>query len=314
MDNQRFDALLRRLTMLFSRREGVRVLLAGLGAGVVAATANDAAAHCKGDGQLCRHGGECCSRACRNWKHLKKKNGERTRQKIGRCGCSTFQQQCHVTSDCCDFLLACGDTGCEDHPVCCKPAGAACEDDCDCCGDNVCGADSGRCEAQFCSDTQEPCDFTSECCNDDEICDFVAIECGLPVPQKVCCGTAGSECGEDCDCCFPFECDEGLEECVAPASTCPPNKVICTSPNRIKDCCDEDFAECCDQGSAAGCCQTGFPVCCAEPHEETGAGCCPEGFQCCPPTAVVPCCPEDQFCCPGGDVFCADTPDGCDPV
>lgn len=256
MDKRRFDGLAKQLYVLRSRRTGLRILLAGLAAGAIGGTsADDAAAHCKRGGALCRTDEQCCSGNCKNKKHLKKKNGARTKEKIGKCECSGLHEPCHVADDCCFERDVCGSNDCDAHPVCCKPPGAVCSDDCDCCGFNVCDEDTGRCQPRFCSETQEPCLFTSDCCNDDEErCLSIDPDCN-PQGTRQCCVLAGGECEEDCDCCVPSECVAGT--CANP---CSDSGEICTTPGSSSGCCnagDLCFTTTCNGGTPqARCCRT----------------------------------------------------------
>ena len=134
-----------------------------------------------------------------------KKNGERTKQKIGGCGCSTFQQQCHASTDCCDFLLACGDTGCDDHPVCCKPAGAKCEEDCDCCGTTSAGKNRASARRSSAATHRKRAASRRRAADDDEICNFVAIAAAFQFHKRSAAAPPAPNAGRICDCCFPFE-------------------------------------------------------------------------------------------------------------
>ena len=266
----RFDALVKRFAVRQNRREGLRVLLAGLIAGTTAFANADEAAACKSARRRCRKHKQCCSQRCRP---ILRKGKHR---KV--CRCSSLQQRCNRVRDCCG-AGGCGDNGCfggvgPPSDVCCLLNGAVgCFDDCDCCGEATCGAD-GRC--QGCGQSQEACERTSQCCRDDQICDTIDPACS-PAGAKVCCGTAGSDCATDCDCCQPFHCDTDLGECVSPE--CPTSEVVCPAGS-LQACCPEDFPVCCDPGAFQPCCPAGSS-CTAQGCVTDQPNVCPAGADSC---------------------------------
>jgi hypothetical protein len=249
MGSRRFDTFARNLHLLLDRREGFRLLLPALIAGGVSSAIPSTALACKSKGRPCTEHDQCCSGGCTNKKKVKKKNGEPKKEKVGKCACSLSQEQCNASSDCCaSDTGACGFNSCGGSGVCCVAAGFPCGSDCDCCFPNKCLG--GICAALLdCSDTEEECNTTDDCCFEEDIC--ASNGC---VPGTVCCGDAGAPCeagGDGCDCCSQFECGQiapgcepdGEAQCCAPGSgqceddcdcctpmTCDPTSKLCVNP------------------------------------------------------------------------------------
>lgn len=271
MENLRFDALAKRLYVLTSRPEGRRFLLSTLAAGFAVFAAPGRAVACRRRGDLCTRDGHCCSKACGNYRKrkLKDKKGKQREERVGKCACSMTGERCKIAADCCNESDACGSNDCDEGSVCCRAAGFPCDDDCDCCGDNICG-ESDTCEAK-CSRTQEPCDGDDDCCFDDETCGQIARSCDAPA-GTVCCGTLGSSCEENCDCCLGFQCDEDEEECIRPCSN---TGEICDTASGPGACCrsgDTCGAVACSAGTGIRCCHSTGPC-------ESDCDCC-GAFQC----------------------------------
>ena len=134
MDGHRFDRLTKRLARLMSRREGLRVLLAGAGAaGALGLPMEAVRAACGGPGTRCKNGGPCCSGFCLR----DRKKGKKGRKK-GRCDCSFPQEGCAADNHCCFASSTCGDNGCDPDVRCCESEAAECIDPCDCCFNFTC--------------------------------------------------------------------------------------------------------------------------------------------------------------------------------
>lgn len=166
MDSRRFDALTKQLYALTTRREGLRVLIAGLGAGAIGLAIPGGAAACKSRGSPCKKSEQCCSGGCEDKKKVKKRSGEFKKDKVGKCACSFRGGRCKERSDCCGTAP---------------------------CVDGRCGLD--------CSATGESCLDSLDCCSDEDVCAFTTCDDG-----KFCCGGPGSPCDDDCDCCGTTTC------------------------------------------------------------------------------------------------------------
>lgn len=174
MDSLRFDAFVKHLSIVRSRREGLRALLAGFAAGLmVTSVPDDAAAFCKGTGKLCKSRRQCCSNNCKK-KRVKRKDGTAGKEKVGRCRCSGLGKGCHEDGDCC-FGLVCEDETC----------------------------------VRSCDDLFQACDFDEDCCADGHICANNDKSIGCPGPVRFCCGDIGAPCVADCDCCGEVRCFPG---------------------------------------------------------------------------------------------------------
>lgn len=165
MEDPQFDRFLTQVHRILNRRQGVRVIAAGLTA-VLGAAADETAAACKGIGGLCRRNQQCCSSNCK--KRVVKKKGKVEKEKgacskqgkrcnegrdccrgldceAGRCVrlCDDLFQPCDFDEDCCTETFICANNtksiGCPG-PVrfCCGDIGSPCETDCDCCGEVLC--------------------------------------------------------------------------------------------------------------------------------------------------------------------------------
>jgi len=118
MSHQEIDALARRVGTEATRRGAVRLLTGGLGTVVAAHAAESVAA--------------------------KKKR----KKKSVRCNALPAQAACDDSAECCPGSTnrICGHNYCGEtlDPVCCGGVGAACTQDCDCCGELYCSG-SGKC-------------------------------------------------------------------------------------------------------------------------------------------------------------------------
>jgi hypothetical protein len=78
MDSPHFDTLVKQFHVIDSRRGCLRVFLSSLVAGGLGlAAVDDAAAFCKGKGELCKRHEQCCSSDCK--KKRKNKKGKAAR-------------------------------------------------------------------------------------------------------------------------------------------------------------------------------------------------------------------------------------------
>jgi hypothetical protein len=121
MDGSAFDAIVRRTQAHDSRRGVLRAGLqtvAALSLGLLGLSAAEkAAAKQKG--------------------HKNKKKRKKNKRKT--CSFVGLQQYCPSSERCCTSKTGaiCADNGCRSDglPSCCLPTGAACSEDCDCCGE-----------------------------------------------------------------------------------------------------------------------------------------------------------------------------------
>ena len=260
MDGHGFDLLTKRLAPLLTRRQGMRMLLAGAGAaGWLGLEAEGVDAACGGPGKRCKNGRSCCSGICLRGR---KKKGKKGRKK-GRCDCSFPQEGCNVGNDCCFAGSACGDNGCDPDNRCCFGEGAECIDPCECCAGFTCdfagGGEFGVCAP--CRALQESCVVGVDFCCDTDFCQSNGGGEG-----DVCCLGAGEgECTEDGDCCGQRRCSSRAENTC---QTCQAVGELCiTQPN---SCCDKN-ARCFDNAcNATGnrCCLDAGSSC------ETDCDCC----------------------------------------
>jgi hypothetical protein len=299
MQGNRFDTLVTRLHVTRSRREGLRILLAGLVSGLSARFAGDAAAtDCLGKDRSCKKNADCCSGICKSRSSRedartsghrvaaegkgkkgkkgksKKKNKRKARKDgpRGGCDCSGLQERCNDADDCCQDAFFCERNPCESHARCCKDIGAPCDGPCDCCGTNSFCDDEMRCDT--CGElkqTRRSCTTTDECCFADDVCESIDPACEGRAGEKQCCVPRGLECEEDCDCCAPAVC--ALGKCAT--------GVGCS-----------DSGESCSLGSSGQCC-TGdlcLPVVCEgedEPRCCRPAGPCEDDCDCCGPVECL---------------------------
>jgi len=121
MDGNRFDTIVRTLTIVKPRRAPLRALGAsGLAATLARFVGLDeaAAAACKGFREDCNNDNDCCSRRCSG----------------GECRCGRRGDDCRENRDCCGRRRCkrrpggCGGKGC------CNELGESCNRRCDCCG------------------------------------------------------------------------------------------------------------------------------------------------------------------------------------
>ena len=267
MDGHGFDLLTKRLARLLTRRQGLRVLLAGGAvASVLGLPAEGASAACGGPGTRCKNGGPCCSGFCLR----DRKKGKKGRKK-GRCDCSFPQEGCAADSHCCFATSTCGDNGCDPDVRCCESEGAECINPCDCCSNFTCEFEGdeefGRCVP--CLQLQDPCGSNDLCCADGSTCGNNASG-----PQDVCCLTAGFDCVEDLDCCGARRCSSRFDNTCR---TCAALGEYCGTPAgpgaKLDDnCCLRD-AECFSNACGANnvCCLPEGSSCeedcdCCEPH------------------------------------------------
>lgn len=179
---------------------------------------------------------------------------------------------CNFDGEICASFAACSESG---EGRCCRDTGASCERDCDCCG--------GTCAGGACCQSNQQCNFTSECCEG-----FVCVE---NVCQQAC-GTNHSFCGE-IPCCPGFRCFDGEcwpNSCLALTETC------------------SDSSQCCQEGgttcSGNRCCQA-FNQTCDQTRECCGVDVCGPQGKCCrgsffdPDKPGVRGCSAGGGCCPG---------------
>jgi hypothetical protein len=131
----------------------------------------------------------------------------------GRCDflsdCSQTEEVCETVDDCCFEEDDCASNGCVEGKVCCGKAGAECEDEedsCDCCHPLECV--DGIC-VNPCSNSGQNCAIgggSSQCCAQGDVCQTVV--CNEEV-RALCCHPTGP-CEDDCDCCGPIECVNGV--------------------------------------------------------------------------------------------------------
>lgn len=260
MDGHGFDLLTKRLALLITRRQGLRVLFAGAAAaGLLGLDMNEVAA-CGGAGKGCKKGKQCCSGICLR--------GRKKKGKKGRCDCSFPQEACNAAKDCCFPGSDCSDNGCDPGNNCCFGEGAECIDPCECCTGFTCdfagGGEFGLCVP--CRALQESCVVGDFCCDDGTFCDSNGSGEG-----DVCCLDAGFTCLDDGDCCAPRLCSSRAD---GTCQNCPALGEPCNAQNNT--CCDKD-AKCFDNAIGAN------NVCCLD-----------EGVAC---QETSDCC-EDHFCHP----------------
>ena len=280
MDGNGFDLLTKRLALLISRREGLRLLLAGLGAAQALGLDADAArAACGGPGTRCKNGGPCCSGVCVRGR---KKKGKKGRKK-GRCDCSFPQEGCNAAGDCCFATSTCGDNGCDPDNRCCEGDGAECIDPCDCCFNFTCEFEGdeevGRCVP--CRLLREPCAPGDACCADGSACSRVGSG-----TQNVCCLTAGFDCEDDLDCCGNRRCssrfDNTCRTCARLGEGC--GTLSGPPPATLDDNCCDRGAECFSNACGAN------NVCCLPEGSN-----CEEACDCCEPYTCDPATKTCQF-------------------
>jgi hypothetical protein len=169
-----------------------------------ATSCSDVPVCCKGPADPCVDDCDCCddhfcdreSGRCEDCGELKK----------------TRQGPCETTDDCCfegDICKSIDPTceGREGDSQCCVPVGNECDEDCDCCVPLKCA--SGVCALQDgCSGTGQACSIPGPdgCCVTGDVCSTAVCNGGVEV---VCCHTSGP-CDDDCDCCGPIECVNGV--------------------------------------------------------------------------------------------------------
>lgn len=282
MDNQRFDALVKRLCAPSTRRDGLRVLLSVIAAELLAFAAPREAAACKSRGDRCQKDNQCCSGQCvgRKPKNKKAKKGKRVRKNRkadadGVCDCSGLQERCKGHGDCCVGAHFCRATSCSDVPVCCKVRGAPCDDDCDCCErDAFCDDESGRCDdcGPLKMTRQGPCETADDCCFEDDICKSIDPACEGRAGDTQCCVPVGKACGEDCDCCVPLKCVSGA---CALQDGCSETGEACSMPGPDGCCVTGDVC-------STAVCNDGVAVVCCHP-----SGPCDDDCDCCGPVECV---------------------------
>jgi hypothetical protein len=135
----------------------------------------------------------------------------------GRCDdCGEFKQTqqgpCETADDCCfkDDICKSINPACEGRvgdSQCCVPVANECGEDCDCCEPLNCV--SGVCTLQDgCSDSGQTCSTSGPdgCCVSGDVCSTAVCNGGV----EVVCYRSSGPCDDDCDCCGPLECVNGL--------------------------------------------------------------------------------------------------------
>jgi len=176
---------------------------------VVGSSARACVDYCKADGAQCSRAIECCSMACHG----------------GTCGgafCTHEGEACVANADCCSGVCSTIDGKCALDPAAtCRATGDACESSSPCCV--ACNTTNDRCDfgAGQCRPRGAICGVDGDCCRGS----CVQGDAGVTVCTAPC-QADGTTCGSAADCCSgrcggsPPTCGAAVSECKLIGSSC----------------------------------------------------------------------------------------------
>lgn len=305
MDSHRFDTLTKQLSLLKSRREGRRALLAGLITGSLGLPLNDDAPDVAGPG--------VAEAKKKRRKKSRKHRGKRQNKRPPEPPCGV---KCRRVTESC--VPADPDRGPCCAPMCCTPEEECCGcPDVESCVDHV----KPACAALFpglrcCRNTDVVCTGDCDCCGTD-LCALTPCGGG----ETLCCRPEGADCGDRCQCCgetakcVDGKCDSACSElgeaCAVDGNCCRAGHV-CAAPTPKEGCPPAPEKVCCadiDQPCASDC------NCCGDtPCVNGTCGCtfigdpCGRDEECCGFPAQVclrnSLCDQQGVCCSGFGGIC----------